>query len=375
MIQKLKFLIKNSSLLGSFFLVSALIAIKLLQLFIRPLPESIIFMSYGGRQFSDSPAEVYLKMLADPAFNNWTYKWGINNPEKFHQIPDSQKVNSNSLTFFYHLLRSKYWVSNSSIDRLVPFKHSRNIYIQLWHGIPLKTLGLDEHHQSPIVKSWYRHVGFDYLFTYGSYDSKKMRHIFPNTKNIKEVGLLRKAILTRRSKKSTSAICKELGISDSKPILLYVPSFRGYNTNQKPFLTDETLMILARDYTIIYRGHYYTEKDQRESIKEFADVSLYKLMLISNLMVTDYSSVIFDYLPLRRPIYLIQKDLQEYSEKRGLYLKGEDLSLPVAYSEAELIYLINSKTFNGTSLDILLKKYNPQPEERSWNEIKKILLK
>lgn len=370
--QKIKSLVKNSTILGWFFLILMLFMIKIMQLVVRPNPKSIMFMSYGGRQISDSPSEVYLRLLRQNEFNDWNLRWALNEPKLFTQIDDAHKVSSNSPLFFYHLLRSKYWVTNSSIDRLVPFKHPRNVYIQFWHGMPMKTLGSDEEELASVVKWWYNHVEFDYQFVYGDFDRAKMEHVFKSSKRIIPDGLMRKNIIKRRAKVGTAKLRKEIGISGDKPVLLYVPSFRGYHTEFNPFLSSEALAALSSKYTIIYRGHYY-EDDSNVEIKSFADKSLYKLMLISDVMVTDYSSVVFDYLPLQRPIYLIQQDIDEYIKRRGLYLTGEDLQLPVAHSEKELIALLFNNEFDQHVLKQLLERFNPAEENSAWLDIYEIL--
>ncbi|QIL50810.1 hypothetical protein G7084_05470 [Weissella coleopterorum] len=371
--QKLKNLIKNS-FLGWLFLAISIVFIKILQIFIKPNSKSVIFMSYGGRQISDSPNEVYLNMINDDDFKDWNLKWALNKPKLFQQISKENKISSNSPLYFYHLLKSKYWITNSSIERLIPFKHRRNIYIQFWHGMPMKTLGDDEKELSGVVKWWYSHAKFDFHFVYGDFDRKHMQHVFKNSHNIINHGLLRKSILNRRSKIGINKLRHEMEIESNKPVLLYVPSFREYKTKKSPFLSDEFLAKLSKDYTIIYRGHYYSESEKTSlDIKYFANKSLYKLMLVSDFMVTDYSSVIFDYLPLRRPIYLFQSDINEYTEHRGLYLRGEDLQLPVAYSENTLNEQIKNDRYNYQQLDILLEKYNNEPMTRAWEDIRNIL--
>lgn len=372
--QKIKNIIKNS-FLGWLFLAISLLIIKIIQLFIRPNPKSVMFMSYGGRQISDSPNEVYLNMIKDSDFDDWDLRWALNNPKLFKQLENKNKINSNNPFYFYFLLKSKYWITNSSVDRLIPFSHPRNVYIQFWHGMPMKTLGADEHELSGVVKWWYNHVQFDYHFVYGNFDHDHMKHVFKNSANIINDGLLRKSILNRRSKIGIKNLSHEIGIEGNKPVMLYVPSFRGYKTHNSPFLSDEFLTDLAKNYTIIYRGHYYNESEKFSlNIKSFANKSLYKLMLVSDFMVTDYSSVIFDYLPLRRPIFLIQSDINEYSKRRGLYLKGEDLGLPVSYSEKELSEQIRSNSYDYTHLDRLLKIYNKEPMNKAWESIRSILV-
>lgn len=178
-----------------------LIIINILKLVIKPNEKQILFTSYSGRQFSDSPKEAYTSLKEDPAFDGYKMLWAFNQPNKYKGIPKSDKISSNSIIYFYYLLRSKYWVANSSIDRLVPFEHPNNIYIQFWHGIPMKTLGIDEHETHQLIRNWYENAEFDYFFTYGPFDTKIFKHVFPRTKHFMQVGQLRKRVTERRAKK------------------------------------------------------------------------------------------------------------------------------------------------------------------------------
>lgn len=374
--QKIKNRIKNSSFFGLIYLIVVWILIKFLQLFIRPNNKQILFISYSGRQFSDTPKEAYEMLYDDPMFTEYELVWAFNNPKEFTQAEIGRKVSANSPLFFYHLLKSKYWIANSSIDRLIPFSHKRNIYIQFWHGIPLKTLGHSEIGLSKLVKYWYGHVEFDFMFTYGSYDLQKFKEIFPKTKRFVEEGQLRKNIVKRyeRQTKPTN-IKKQLNIKSDKPILLYVPTFRGYQAKEQTKLTAETLGKLSETYMVIYRGHYFSEGKKIKNIVTADKYSLYKLFMIADVLITDFSSVFFDFIEYGKKIYLFQPDVKEYYVRRGVYLDAkQDLGLPVAYSEAELLNLLQEKDYDYQVLENVREQYNPHSGDEAAMALKKILM-
>lgn len=374
--QIIKNRIKKSRWFGYGFYVVGLCLIKIMQVVIRPNPKQVLFISYSGRQYSDTPREAFFQLREDENFADFKFVWAFNRPNDFKNIELDRKVSSNSPLFFWHLLRSKYWVANSSIDRLIPFHHPRNVYIQFWHGIPMKTLGHDEMNLSPLVQNWYDRVSFDYLFTYGPYDSEKMLSVFPRTKQVVEKGELRKAILTRNKKVSVERIKHQLGIFDEKPVLLYVPTWRGYESSQQSRLSISCLEKLSEQYTVIYRGHYYSSKTENDSIVVADNFSLNKLFLISDVLITDYSSVFFDFSVLNRPIYLFQPDITEYSAKRGLYLTAEKLGLPVAYSEIELMQMLNQvEDYPINNIKELNTKFNGHSEQETIQAIKQIFYK
>ena len=90
-------------------------------------------------------------------------------------------------------------------------------------------------------------------------------------------------------------------------------------------------------------------------------------------MVTDYSSVFFDFSELLKPIYLFQPDIDEYREKRGLYLSNEDIQLPVAYSEDELRRLLKNKEYPIEQVGVIRDKYNPHDSNEAVVALKNIL--
>ena len=371
--QKIKNVVKNSSVFGRVYYWLGIFSVKTLQLFIKPNSKQILFMSYSGRQFSDTPKEAYQQLRDDPAFSDYKLVWAFNSPKKNKHAGLAHVVNANSPFYFIHLLRSKYWISNSSIDRLIPFDHKKYVYIQFWHGVPMKTLGHAEHGLAPLVQHWYDHVKFDYLFTYGSYDTQKFKEVFPLTKRIVESGQLRKLIVKRYAKLGKEKIKAELGIKSDKPILLYVPTFRGYESTTQTKLSTGFLERMTSKYTVIYRGHYFSSAVQAGDIIAADSFSLYKLFNVADIMITDYSSVLFDFASMDKPIYLFQPDIEEYEVKRGLYMQGEELGLQVAHSEADIEHCLMENDFNVSAVKKLVQKFDPKSGEEALAHLKAII--
>lgn len=368
--QQLKNKIKNSTLLGRMYGGLQVSFIKFLQLFVRVDDKQIMFMAYSGRQFSDSPREAFELLQADPAYADFTFVWAFNDPKAFDHPGITKKVSANSVACFYHLLRSKYWVSNASIERLTPFKHPKNVYIQFWHGIPMKHLGVDEKSISPLVKRWYQNANFDYLFTYGQYDTERFKRIFPAAQRYNEVGQLRKHALEQlRLTFDRKQSLEQLHLNPNKPTLLYAPTFREYTSDNQnlAYLGRGALSELAVTYNVIYRGHYFMELgDKIPGVVVANDMDLNALFLMSDVLVTDYSSLLFDYAPELKPIYLYEADLAEYQEKRGLYISGNELSLPVAHSEAELLNMLGEvEKLETSAVEDLLTYYNSVPTQKT----------
>lgn len=359
--------IKNSDHLGNWYLFFGSLFVRFLQLFFRPNEKQIMFISYSGRQYSDSPKELYLKIKDDPRFSEFKLIWALNNPGKFKTIPDENKVSANKISFFVHLIRSKYWVANSSIDRLLAFKHPQNVYIQFWHGIPLKHLGRDEKKLSRLVKKWYANVEFDYFFSYGDYDEEIFARIFPKTKTFIQKGSLRFE-LTERQRPDTERYKKKLGLDLNKPTLLYVPTFREYKPSLASGFSEAYLQHLSKEYNVLYRGHYFKSNDSHDFVTSVDNESLFKLYWIADYLVTDYSSAFFEFLPFGRPIFFFVPDLMEYQSRRGLYLNQAELGLPIARSEYEFERQLYKSEDKVDVIRRLESEYLPAADQRLSSE-------
>ena len=154
---------------------------------------------------------------------------------------------------------------------------------------------------------------------------------------------------------------------------MYLPTFREYQATMAHGFTDTFLQKLGEKYNILFRGHYFTSKQTRDKVFNVSSVSLYKLFSVADLLVTDYSSVFFDFSVEHKPIYLYEPDLVEYRERRGLYLDGYDVKLPVAYSENMLESMLN-RDYDMKHVLALERFYNPMPKDLPLELMKQIIL-
>lgn len=365
--QKIKNVVKNSALLGTLYAS----VLGLCMFFLRHLvlvdEKQIMFASYSGRQISDTPLAAYLILKADPKFADYRFVWAVNQPGEFSEFEDVKQVRMDSIGYFIQLLKSKYWISNASIERLIPFKHPNNIYIQFWHGVPLKTLGHYEPDLPHLVQYWYDHVELDYLFAYSAYDAEKLHELFPKTKQVIEQGQLRKWLSDQALVRPDLALKAQL--QSDKPILLYVPTYRN-DQQTAAFLNINELTDLMCDYQVIYRGHYFSERTDLPGLIDGNQFDLYQLFAVADLLVTDYSSVLFDFAYWQKPIYLYAPDLENYGVTRGFYFNPRELGLPLAESFDELKQYLLA----GDSLTDVLKEleitYDPHDVNQTMQAFK-----
>ncbi|MCY9106314.1 CDP-glycerol:glycerophosphate glycerophosphotransferase [Bacillus atrophaeus] len=325
-----------------------------------PLKEKqIVFESFLGKNYSDSPRDIYEHMIKNNL--DYNYVWIFNDKNK--KIPGPAKVVKRfSFKYYYYLGVSKYWVSNSRIPMHID-KREENVYLQTWHGTPLKKLVFDMkeiYSANPNYKKnfYTQSRRWDYLIAPNKYSSEIFKSAFLFEKNMLETGYPRNDILYRdNQKEKINNIKEKIGLPLDKKVILYAPTWRDddfyaagkYKFNLKLDL-QKMKEKLGSDYVIALRMHYFiADEISTEGVEDFAfNLSKYdeiaELYLISDILITDYSSVFFDYANLRRPILFFAYDLEKYRDKlRGFYINiEEDVPGPVVKTSEEVINAISN---------------------------------
>ena len=346
-------------------------------LFVPIRKKTMIFCSFGGRKFDDSPKAIYDEVCSRNEFDDWTLIWAFVNPEKF-DIPRGKKIKVDTLKFFHALLYSRVWVSNSGMDRGIELHRRQNIIVETWHGTPLKKIGGDENENS---------LGGGIVAPKGKPDKSTIRcaqsdfdrDIFARIFNADKSAILlsdlpRNDALFKYSQDDISKIKRDLGISENKKVILYTPTYREYlvNENNDTFLAPPIDFkmckeMLGEGFFFLVRAHYAVAAALHIVEDDFVkDVSNYPclndLYIISDIMVSDYSSTYFDYSILKRPMLCFAYDLEEYSLKRGLYLNLEDtLPCRIDTRQEELIDSIKNLDYKNSAIESMKfhEKFSP----------------
>lgn len=333
--------------------------------FIKTDSKQILFVVYGGKRYDDSPKTVYEAMKKDPQFSNFTFKWAFLNPEEFDMIPENEKIKIDTFTYFLEALKSKYWITNSSASRGLNYmkKSTKNIFFT--HGMTgIKKIGADiKDNREGFDLFKERH---DYIVLEGGEKEEeiirrawKVKH---NTK-ILNIGLPRNDDLFTRSSEEVASLKKKLGLPNDKKVILYAPTFREYNRNSElsPFLTppfdfDKWYRLLGKDYVLLLTAHYEVEKlmnvptNHPFVVNAFKYPNINDLIVVSDLLISDYSSIIFDFCLTNRPIFSYAYDYDQYKEYRGVYPGYEELFYNgVIRDENSLIAAIQTLDFASQS--------------------------
>lgn len=316
----------------------------------------VVFASFGGRKFDDSPKALYDEISQRHEFDKWDLVWAFVEPEKF-TLPRGRKVKIDTLSFFKELLTAKIWISNSGIDRGIGIKKKGLIKVETWHGTPIKKIGGEENQNSMKVSKRAFPLDTDTIrCAQSDYDREIFARIFhASMDSFVMEDLPRNDPLLTYSKNKCNQIRATLKIPNGKKVILYVPTYREYLLNEKNEIFMKPPIDLAKwesklseQFVMLFRAHYAVnaalEICDSDFIRDVTDYqTLNDLYAIADLLISDYSSSFFDYSILNRPMLCFAYDLDEYEIKRGLYLKLEDtLPCSIDKNEDDLIeHIIN----------------------------------
>ena len=315
---------------------------KLISLFVPVNQKSIIFSSFGGRKFDDSPKALYDTICSMDEFRDWILIWAFVDPEKY-DLPRGEKVKIDTIAFFKALLSSHVWIGNSEIDRGIRLYSSKYIRIETWHGTPIKKICGEENETSVEKVSKTKQIDdVTIRCAQSEYDQTIFARLFSADKDaILLSDLPRNDSLLSYTEEDIKKIKIKIGINPEKKVILYTPTYREYlmcEDRKKelvpPIDFEKWEQALSDKYVLLIRAHYVVSESLNLPENSFVfDVSKYDclndLYAISDMMISDYSSTFFDYAILHRPMFCYAYDLEEYSRRRGLYLDLES-ELPCA---------------------------------------------
>ncbi len=330
-------------------------------------PNLIVFESFKGKQYTCSPKALFEEMVQNPAYAGYRLVWSfsgsvIKKYEFLKQYRNVTLVKRGTEKYYEVMATAKYRVTNSTNPRTIPVRKGQT-YIQTWHGTPLKRLGCDivlEGNGSQSVKEihkMYRREAdqFTYLLSPSAYTSEKLASAYALTEEEKrtkliELGYPRNVFLFKYTAEDVARIKESLRLPEGKKIILYAPTFRdrtyeyGKGFAYQVALDMERLQKRFGDMAcVLLRAHYFANMDfDAEKYRGFLyDVSDYgdinHLYVISDMLITDYSSVMFDYSILRRPMIFYMYDIDEYrGELRDFYIEPDILPGPIVATQDEV---------------------------------------
>lgn len=373
-------------------------------------PKLVVFEAYQGRNYGCSPKAIYKYMLSAPEFSDYSYVWVFRDLNAHGEFPpNTRTVKFESKDAFLAYAQAGMWITNSRLrDFYVPKKNQK--YVQCWHGTPFKKIGCDVK-AAGNATSTVQEIYDDYTneakriscfvspsdFTTSRLISAFNLETLGKENCIIQQGYPRNDSLFNTDSKSVENFKNRLSIPKNKKVILYCPTFRdsqyssgGYTL--KPAIDFDSLKRnCGDDFVVLFRAHYFIANSfdfEKYSgyvvnVSDYDDIN--DLYLISDILITDYSSVFFDYANLRRPMLFYLYDFEEYKNNmRDFYFGTAMLPGPVVQSqdrlENELLKILDDLRQGGNglfryelALNAFNKKFNPLEDghsaERTVKEI------
>ena len=352
--------VKYSPLLYNVYFKLGCFLIKLLKFFIKADDKLILFASYSGKQYDDSPKEIYEAMLNDRRFDGYKLIWAFRNPEKF-VIERDGKVKVDTLSYYKTALKARVWVTNVSMTRGLNFRGKHCLSLNTWHGTPIKMLGSDLLKNSGGTFVCKGSGLGDVVLAQGMYEKDILMRVFGlDTNQVVVTGLPRNDSLASVCNSKITDIRQKLGIPVGRKIIFYAPTYREYVKDEgrncvmrPPFNLEMWKERLGDDFVLLIRAHQEVVKvldlvsnDFVRNVSNYPDLN--ELMIVSDILISDYSSIFFDFSIMHKPMLCYCYDYEEYAEKRGVYIDIRKW-LPSAQNEEELLSLIKNTNLNVKS--------------------------
>lgn len=363
------------------------ITYMLLYKFVKIDDKLVIFISFHGRGYSDNPRAIYEEMKKDKRFKDYRFIWFIkNHKQKNIEIEGAEIKEYFSFSYFYYMSKAKYWIINCKMPTYLR-KKKEQVYLQTWHGTPLKRLGHDI--IAPKDATFYRSgVSFErmtqsydidverynYMISPNQFCTEVFQSAFAiNRERLIETGYPRNDFITNATHEEIVSLKEKFGLPLDKKIILYAPTWRdnSYVTSGYTFELKADFHrwkeILGDEYVVVFKPHYLiiNKYENDHSLDGFlysmsAESEINELYVVSDVLITDYSSVFFDYAILNRPIYFYMYDLEEYrNELRGFYLDiYTDLPGGIYEIEDKMLYDIAHNQYDYNQLMIFNKRFN-----------------
>ena len=328
---------------------------------IEPL-DAVVFSVNMGGSAGDSQLALFKEMVKREI--PWRFYWGVSDRSKW--VPQGATPVVRGTEEWFELLNRARLVVNNYGGILGYGDRAFQRYLQTWHGTPLKVIGDSEFamdaraYAQKKLRAQSEAEQWDWFVSPSPVMTELIPHEFYYSGAILETGYPRNDALAACTAEDRGKAKKNLGIPPDSKVILYAPTFRdsmtdGYSSPLVDFLDLERLVNdLGEGWFILLRGHSFNLRAQTKdhSSARVLDVTsahdLNELIVASDMLVTDYSSIMFDYLNTGKPIIYFAPDLEGYLANREMYFDyGDVLAGQLVQTQTDLVKAIQGAMHLG----------------------------
>lgn len=333
-----------------------------------PIAENVVlYESFHGSKVACNPYALCLELVrqAPELQHVWAVQEGAHIPPELVEHPSVSFVRINSQGYRRHLATAKYLINNTSFPRYFIRRRGQR-YLNTWHGVPWKKLGRDVS-GDPFA---FDNIARNFLqATHIALSDEHTKSVLLRSQDVKDLvtasvvisGQPRVDRTVNLSEELRRSIRARMGVKPGERLVAYLPTWRGavdmVEEAVGPFLAAVRAMAEADRVRVAVRVHHFISSALRARgapenvIIVPDDIDTNDLLGATDLLVSDYSSVLFDYAPLQRPIVKYLYDWEEYSEERGLYFPSADVPGRDCLRETDLSRVVQEELERSGSVD------------------------
>ena len=315
-----------------------------LQLFrVLPLKNRVNFIAFSGRQYSDSPRRISELLLKEhPEIQQ---VWAFTEPEKFRFLEETgiKVVKYKSLEYLYYVMTSKVYVDNAEFWSALKFRPGQMV-LETWHGggaykrVGGHRIDVNEREQQHAVEKMNKITLF--LSSSQAFTKFVIRDAYQYRGEVLECGLPRNDDLLSPDPAVSAKVRKALDIPEHAKVLVYAPTFRNsHSLDLYDVDFDRLKAALERkfggEWVILLRMHYYLADKAMavgapylRNATEYPDMQ--DLLQCADVLLTDYSSCMWDFSLMQKPCFLYARDIAEYRGERDFYTPIDSWPFPLA---------------------------------------------
>lgn len=314
----------------------------------------VVFESSHGKNIHCHPLAIFLQMRNDPRFEGFRYAWVYNDhtqtPAQLAEYPDVAVIKQHSDAYIRLLGTAKYLVNNATFPTYYARREGQQV-LNTWHGTPLKFMGklvkgaVGEHRnvQRNFLQTTHLMVPNEHTLKTLSMDHD-LDGIFPA--KVALTGSPRIDSMINLSQERKDEILSLLGIDtqSNEPVVLFAPTWRG-QLNDRSYDVNSLVADVARmasgAHHMLFRAHRFAEQligdAELDAAIVPASIDTNELLAVVDVLITDYSSIFYDFLPAHKPVLFYTPDFASYDAERGLYFDRSTWPGPVRDSIDELV--------------------------------------
>ncbi|MCT8395769.1 glycosyltransferase [Weissella soli] len=342
--------------------------------------QTILYETRDGQSITDSPLYIFLELVKNEKYHNWRHVWvlkdAVSEQEALVNVPLEFRdrieiVRRDTIEYMKWLLEAEYVITNSTFQSFYA-KRPGQTYINTWHGTPLKYMGYD----IPGSKTSLKNVQRNFLMTdYLLSPNEHTTHIFADRYKLNglyegkilETGYPRNDVLQHRDETILRQLVVDGVQLNGKPIVLYTPTWKGTSiTNpsgsmQQIVAEVNVIQAMNPDKQVLVKVHpyAYSMAKQEQNLVDILIPDQYdanRVLSVTDYLITDYSSIFFDFLVTGRPIFFYAWDKEQYDLYRGMYLEDSELPAPVMEDIHDIGKAIAEYSHNQPEYDALAQR-------------------